>query len=133
MLPCPNREQLERLLADGLSNSEEHAVSVHVQQCGRCQQELEQLTESLDGEKRQLSDAAPSGTAGLAPKDVFIDQLKQTLRPLAGSARGELGGPNFATGSGSPSEAGPLPVIPGCEVLDLLGRGGMGVGKSRSK
>ena len=55
MLPCPDREQLERLLADGLYGSEEHAVSVHVQQCGRCQQTLEQLTRGPDGEKSQLS------------------------------------------------------------------------------
>ena len=131
MLPCPDREQLKRLLADGLNGSEEHAVSVHVQQCGRCQQALEELTQSLESEKSQLSSAAPSGTAGLEPKGAFLDQLKQTLRPLAGSACGELGGPDLAPGSrpsrSSPAEAGPLPVIPGCEVLELLGRGGMGV------
>jgi len=146
MLPCPDREQLERLLADGLNGSEEHAVSVHVQQCGRCQQALEQLTQGPDSEKSQQPSAAPSETAAgkdnnvgstlpsqasLEPKDAFIDQLKQIPRPLAGSACGELGGPDFATGSrpsrSSPAEAGPLLVIPGCEVLEMLGRGGMGV------
>ena len=156
MPPCPNREQLERLLADGLNGSEEHAVSVHVQQCGRCQQALEQLTRGPDGEKSQLSSAEPGGTASLIvagkdkdagsthpsqaslePKDAFIDQLKQILRPLAGSACGERDDPDFAArsrasggGVGRPApnaEAGPLPVIPGCEVLEFLGRGGMGV------
>ena len=127
MFPCPEREQLERMLADELTGSEEPAVSAHVQQCGRCQQTLEQLTQSLDGEKSQVSSAVPSGTA----KDAFINQLKQVLRPLTGSACGELGGPDFGTRSrpsgSSPAETGPLPVIPGCEVLELLGRGGMGV------
>ncbi|MFI5461092.1 MAG: protein kinase [Isosphaerales bacterium] len=146
MLPCPDREQLERLLADGLNGSEEHTVSVHIQQCGRCQQALEQLTQGPDGEKSQRPSAAPSETAAgkdnnvdsthrsqasLEPKDAFINELKQIPRPLAGSACGELGGPDFATGSrpsrSSPAEAGPLLVIPGCEVLELLGRGGMGV------
>ena len=98
-------------------------MSVHVQQCGRCQQALEQLTQSPDG-------AHPS-QASLEPKDAFIDQLKQVLRPLAGSACGELGGPDFGTRSrpsrSNPTETGPLPVIPGCEALELLGRGGMGV------
>ena len=146
MLPCPDREQLERLLADRLNGSEEHTVSVHIQQCGRCQQALEQLTQGPDGEKSQRPSTAPSETAAgkdsnvdsthpsqasLEPKDAFIDRLKQIPRPLAGSACGELGGPDFATGSrpsrSGPAEAGPLLVIPGCEVLELLGRGGMGV------
>ena len=67
----------------------------------------------------------------LEPKAAFIDQLKQSLLPLAGSACGGSGGPDFATRSrpskSSTAEAGPLPVIPGCEVLEFLGRGGMGV------
>jgi hypothetical protein len=51
MPPCPDRDQLERLLADRLSGSEEHAVSVHVQQCGRCQQALEELTRRRDDKR----------------------------------------------------------------------------------
>ena len=146
MLPCPDREQLERLLADGLNGSEEHTVSVHIQQCGRCQQALEQLTQGPDDEKSRRPSAAPSETAAgkdnhvdsthpsrasLEPTDAFIDQLKQTLRPPAGLACGEPGGPDFAPASRlsgiSPADAGPLPVIPGCEVLELIGRGGMGL------
>jgi WD40 repeat protein len=130
MLACPHREQLERLLADELSGSEEHTVSVHVQQCGRCQQELEQLTQvDVADEKSQPS--RQQAQANVQAKDAFINQLKVILRPLAGSASGELVGPDLAPQSrpsrSSPAEPGPLPVIPGCEVLELLGRGGMGV------
>jgi WD40 repeat protein len=157
MLPCPDREQLERFLADGLDGSEEHAVTVHVQECSRCQHELEQLTGGVDGERRRLAGAAPpltlpfpldrgkveagvgrsaapshkpaeasvgrSGALSDEARDAFIDQLKQIIQSPDDS--------DFATGSissqGGPLEVGPLPVVPGCEVLELLGRGGMGV------
>src|SRR5262245_30416499 len=102
MLPCPEPEQLERLLADGLDGGEEQAVSVHVQQCERCQQALEQLTENVDGEVGRPSRPAPSGTA-LEPKDAFIDQLKQVLRPLAGSDCGEPAGSHAPRPSSLPA------------------------------
>ena len=126
MAPCPHREQLERLLADELSGREEHTVSIHVQQCSRCQQELEQLTHSgAHDDKSLLSPQRPP--ASLQAKDAFIHQLKESLRPLVGSACGDPR--DFAAASSRPgqAEAGPLPIIPGCEVLELLGRGGMGV------
>lgn len=138
MLPCPEQEQLQQLLADRLSGREEQLVCDHVQQCKRCQQALEQLTENVDGEECRPSSAGPTSTA-LEPRGAFIERLKQTLRPLAGSACGapdgsacgELGAPDFAkesrTARDSMAETGPLPNIPGCEVLELIGRGGMGV------
>ena len=85
MLPCPDREQLERLLADGLNGSEEHVVSVHVQQCGRCQQALEQLTRGPDGETSQLSGVEPGGTASLIgagkDKDAGSTHHKEAWNP----------------------------------------------------
>lgn len=115
MPACPEREQLAKLLADGLNGGDEQTVSVHVQQCGRCQQILEELTQDPECSKSRLSGS------GLEPKNAFIDQLKRDLRPLSGS---------LASAS-RPSRVNPveepLPAIPGCEVIELLGRGGMGV------
>jgi serine/threonine-protein kinase len=44
MTRCPEPEQLEQLLADGLTGPEAEGVEAHVEACARCQQALERLT-----------------------------------------------------------------------------------------
>src|SRR5262245_51076212 len=110
MRPCPKPEQLERLLADGLDGDEEQAVTVHVQQCGSCQQILEELTTKDEGGSMKAESRTSSFTvppSSLAPSDAFIDQLKHDLRPLTRSD-------SRASRPSSLAPPEPLPVIPGC-------------------
>jgi hypothetical protein len=44
MQPCPERRQLEQLLAQHISDAERTALERRVEECGACQQALEELT-----------------------------------------------------------------------------------------
>ena len=50
MKDCPNRVQLERLLAKGLEDAERDQLELHVEDCAACQHELELLTAAMDSE-----------------------------------------------------------------------------------
>src|SRR5689334_4026554 len=41
--PCPDRQQLQRLLSDGLDVSNQSALTEHVGECSACQGELDRL------------------------------------------------------------------------------------------
>jgi WD40 repeat protein len=101
--PCPPPEALRRLLDGELGVAEEAALSRHVQACAACQGRLERMV--ADGSTPALR-AAPRQTAADGAADAVIARLKQ---------RDPWG------------DGGALPSVPGYEVLEELGRGGMGV------
>jgi WD40 repeat protein len=111
--PCPSRDQLERLLADELDQGQDAVVSRHVEGCDHCQQALEGLTAPA-GDSGSLPGSAVGPDGVPVPREDFLRRLKDdtgVVPPVTLRVR--------------PSPR--LPEVPGYEVLQEVGRGGMGV------
>jgi len=121
---CPSHEHLDRLIADELSGPEQSAVEDHVESCPRCQQILEHLTRASYAQW-QLSETDEG--IGHTPATPYLDPLRdqppQRMRADSRPFR-LLSMPETSPG-GDPD--GAWPELPGYEVVDVLGRGGMGV------
>src|SRR4051812_15920782 len=100
MTPCPTTDRLDRWVNERLDPTGQAAVAAHVDGCATCQAALDRLTADV-----QL--AAPAADPEF---DDLLRQLKETLpvRPAV------------------PAE-GDRPVVPGYDLLEAVGRGGMGV------
>jgi tetratricopeptide (TPR) repeat protein/predicted Ser/Thr protein kinase len=107
---CPPDEQLERLLAEQLGAAEDAAVAAHVEECAACQRRLECLLAPDAGAE---APTPPPAVPVPDPGETLLGELARrgpcSVRPSAGSP-----GPG-------------LREVPGYEVLEEVGRGGMGV------
>jgi serine/threonine protein kinase len=122
MSPCPADDQLRLLLDEQLPADVAGPLVRHTDECSACQQRLELLlADALGGSWRQLLPASRVAGAPLLPTarvrpgsptpgQDFLERLK--MRP--------------APGPRPPALPGAL-ALPGYEVLDELGRGGMAV------
>jgi WD40 repeat protein/serine/threonine protein kinase len=115
---CPTAEQLQELL--GELGDAGTGLEQHVEECGRCQEELDRLTGDGGFRRRLRVPVLPLPVVG----EEFVRRLKEntTLFTFAGRAASETVGDGTASKPG-----GPLPVVAGYEVLAEVGRGGMGV------
>src|ERR1700679_3607574 len=107
---CPSREQLERMLADGLSGIEAGAVERHVAGCTHCQLLLEALTSENPAEA-----ITPVATDEYqVHSDLIVDQFteRNAATPLPTNQAIKPAG---------------LGAVPGYEIQGELGHGGMGV------
>jgi predicted Ser/Thr protein kinase len=115
--PCPSRNALERLLAESLPEREYQAVEAHVESCRACQDALQQMLTEPGTSPSSCADGAPPATDSLPGADqALLEHLKRHPetddRPTLIEAN---------------REAAEAPAVSGYEVLEELGRGGVGV------
>jgi eukaryotic-like serine/threonine-protein kinase len=125
MAPCPSEETLTRLLADELTRTERDSVALHVEACGPCQESLARLTESSGTEKSQP--ATPFAVPDEAEEEI-VSRLKLARRTLAVDSAKPKSGAFGQRGllDSAPSSAA-WPIVPGYEIIGVLGSGGMAV------
>jgi eukaryotic-like serine/threonine-protein kinase len=113
MSPCPTLEQLRDLLADRLAAADETAIEAHVESCASCQRTLERLAAS----------EAPANLADVSTLRRPTGDLKRLVLDLQETA---YGAPTLHADAPAVVRQ-VLPSIAGYEVLDEIGRGGMGI------
>jgi serine/threonine protein kinase len=125
---CPSSQQLEQLLEDQLSEAEQGVIATHVSACASCQAQLEKLTATLGA---GLRTPRHQGAESETPKPAFLHQLKRTPPSPEQLGLDRADGETPVTIPQAPLGAVPpvaeWPVVPGYEILGVLGRGGMGV------
>ena len=122
MTSCPTHAQLGELLAESLEESEVAEVAAHVDACVHCQQALEDL----------LRRDAPKGLGAADTPRFEAATLQATfLRRLRGAQETPGSGPSSHESVKSDSPHAPTPDrrpnLPGYEIVEEVGRGGMGV------
>jgi hypothetical protein len=101
MSECPSNELLARLLAEELGKPERTVVECHVDRCQACQTSLAELTSGAIGD-------------GLRPREAPPGERSSTLLIRLGA-------------TSEPSDAVITQALPGYEILEEIGRGGMGI------
>ena len=110
MLACPDREQLELLLAKRLAETARDELEMHVEDCDACQQTLDELTDGT------FFEAGPLHYELADTKDTDRGFVTRLRRENSGTSAAFHG----AAGRGAPTVAGYV-------IERELGRGGMGV------
>jgi WD40 repeat protein/tRNA A-37 threonylcarbamoyl transferase component Bud32 len=134
VVPCPSREQYQRLLAGQLDAAEEQCLEEHVKSCADCLKTLDELT-AVSPEALPTTSRDPLPSPARLPVDhpadesldrpklaqKFLERLHKEGLAETAPWRVRAGNPlRAATGDS-------LPQVEGYRVLGVLGRGGMGV------
>ena len=128
MTLCPSDEKLVQLLDDTLSKADREPLEQHVERCTTCQGKLAQWTEISDSATWQrVEQLQPSNEA----EEKAVQRLKFWRRstPEFLSDTAETPSANLTPSKlAAPAEIDlDLPIVPGYEILGILGHGGMGV------
>ncbi len=110
---CHSRAQLLELLSDNQMAEATAALETHLNRCGDCQQSLLQLAGDGAFGRWLHVYSRKRPAAAHEPSDAFLQRLKQSL--IADSL------------VAGPADRSTWPDIPGYEILESIGRGGLGV------
>jgi serine/threonine protein kinase len=125
---CLATEQLQALVAGGLSDVEQEAASAHVDSCPRCQQALETLVAGTESWPRLAGELRGDGGT---PVDAALGRAMADLKRRSGVSTfggASVAGAEFVLYRLAPAESPDhLGRLDHYEVLGVLGRGGMGV------
>ena len=121
MTRCPPRERLQDLLCDRLNAAQEKTLEEHVRACEQCQQILDELT-PLAGVPDAFCQTGESSSLEPFPLPEEVSRQLKENTDWSKWPRTESS-PQAGPGAGSHR----LPKVAGYEILDVLGRGGMGV------
>ena len=126
---CPERDQLDKLLAGTLPETERHALTRHLDGCAECQASLEKLAVGDTG----LALAVRAAAAEPAPPSrsrywEAVEELTQDATPMPRSGRFAARMTSVLLEFLEPTDQpGHLGRLGHFEVEQLLGRGGMGM------
>ncbi len=121
--PCPGRDRLRRLLEESLAAPEQQALQAHLETCAACQQALDRLAAGGGTWDRAAAHLGPApDPAGPALQQVVCElQSDPPTESAPHPRRPEL---PFLD---PPAVAGHLGRLGHYEVLEIIGRGGMGL------
>jgi tetratricopeptide (TPR) repeat protein len=136
MIACPTEDELRELLDEFVDAADFPDLVDHIETCGKCQARLKSLTsDDLWKTAVAFRDSARAGAGSAGQTTIELDgeatsdlpncagvrALRNVLEPGAGRTSGSS---NVQPASLCPSDR---PLIPGFEVIEKLGEGGMGI------
>src|SRR5262245_18050582 len=121
---CPTLDSLQSLIDGTLAQSQQTEVTQHLETCEICQQQLEQLAAGDD----EWATAARHAGHSRARVDTPLQKILQDFHGDAGAHADDTPSVDLpADFLHSPDKPGTLGQLGAYEVLEVSGRGGMGI------